>query len=401
MPVLSFDLARLRGLYPTLGSGTAHLDGSFSPLLPESVIRAIIATLRSSPTQPGSGSPRSRRAAASVLDARRAVGDLVGAMPESVVLGPNTAALTLRFAWLLSRDWQLGDEVVLSRLDADDVIAPWLRAAREAGGVVHWAEVDLDTGELPTWQYERLVSRRTRVVTVPLGNPATGAVPDVRAIADIAHRYQALVVVDAGAAVPHMAIDLDELGADVLVVSAPSFGGPTAAAAVTRAGLLHELDVESDRPVPERFEVGGLPVEVLDGLTAAVDHLADLAQPQSGSRRNRLVTSLTEAGQHERTLFTRLEDGLRGLPHVTVLGAGRTGGLPVVAFTVAGSTPAHVGEQLQRRGVSVWTGRSGVTQALQAFGADELGGAVFAGLMPYTAAKEVEQLLSALTDLRA
>jgi cysteine desulfurase family protein (TIGR01976 family) len=398
MPVLSFDLARVRGLYPTLGSGTAHLDGSFSPLLPESVIRAIIATLRSSPTQPGSNSPRSRRAAESVLDARRALGDLVGAKPESVVLGPNAAALVLRFAWLFSRDWQLGDEVVLSRLDADDVIAPWLRAARDAGGVVQWAEVDLDTGALPTWQYERLIGKRTRVVTIPLGNPATGAVPDVRAIADIAHRYGALVVVDAGSAIPHLAIDLDELGADVLLLSAPSFGGPNVAAAVTRPGLLHELDGEPDRPVPERFEVGALPVEVMDGLTAAVDHLADLAQPETGTRRDRLITSLSQAGDYERRLFARLEDGLRALEHVTVLGAGPRR-LPMAAFTVGGSTPAQVGEQLRRRGVSVWTGRSGSSQVLQAFGADELGGAVFVGLMPYTAAKEVDQLLTALADL--
>ncbi|MCU1658795.1 MAG: cysteine desulfurase family protein subfamily, partial [Pseudonocardiales bacterium] len=168
MPVMSFDVARVRGLYPTVGTGTAHLDGSFSALQPESVIRAIIATLRSSPSQPGSRSSRSQRSATSVLQARRAVADLVGATPDSIVLGHSVASLLLRFATLLSRDWQFGDEVVLSRLDADVNLRPWIRAARAAGGVVRWAEVDLETGELPAWQYEQLINRRTRIVTVPL-----------------------------------------------------------------------------------------------------------------------------------------------------------------------------------------------------------------------------------------
>jgi cysteine desulfurase family protein (TIGR01976 family) len=400
MSVMSFDVARVRGLYPTLGAGTAHLDGSFSALQPESVIRAIIATLRSSPSQPGSRSERSQRSARSVLSARRAVGDLVGVPAESVVLGHSTAELILRFANLLSRDWRLGDEVTLSRLDTDLNIGAWLRAARSAGGVARWAEVDLETGELPTWQYAQLINERTRVVTVPLGNPATGAVPNVRAIADLAHAYGALVVVDAGAAIPHLALDLTDLGADLLVVSAATFGGPTVGAAAAAPGVLDQLTGEDQLSSPQRFEFGPLSVELLDGVTASIDHLADLDEWASGTRRERIIASLTAAGDYEQRLFERLDGGLRSVPKVTVLGTGDDR-LPMAAFTVEGHTPGQVGEFLRRRGVSAWTGPSGLSELLAAYGADEFGGATYVGVMPHTATKEVDLLLDSLEMLTA
>jgi cysteine desulfurase family protein (TIGR01976 family) len=398
MPVMSFDLARVRGLYPTLGAGTAHLEGPFGALQPESVIRAIIATLRSSPAQPGSRSARSQRATGSVEQARRAIADLVGTTPDSVLLGASQSSLLMRFARLLARDWQLGDEVVLSRMDSDAAFVPWQRAARQAGGVIRWAEVDLETGELPAWQYEHLVNPHTRVVTIALGNPATGAVPDVRAIADRAHRFGALVVVEAGAAVPYLPLDLDDLGADLLHLSAASFGGPTVAALAARPGLFHALAASRRLPPPDRLELRPLPVELLDGVSAAIDHLAEFAPDSGGSRRERIRTGVTAAGEHARALYDRLDSGLRGTRSVTVLGTARDR-LPVAAFTVAGLSPDHVGDFLQRRGVSVWTGPTDLSELVSAFGADELGGANYVGLMPYTAPHEVEQFLSALAEL--
>ena len=401
MEVTGVDVARVRGLYPTLATGTAQLDGSFATLQPESVIRAIIGTLRSAPAQPGSHSTRSRQGTTRVVRARRAAADLVNGRPEDVVLGSSSVSLLLRLATVASSDWQLGDEVVVSRLDADIALHPWLRLARSRGAIVRWAEVDVETGELPTWQYERLIGRRTRVVTVALGNPATGAVPDARAIADLAHARGALVVVDAGVTPPYRPIDLAELGADVVAVAAPSFGGPTVAALITRPGLLEELEAVSDDTImPGDFEVPPLPIELLDGFTAAVDHLADLDETARGDRRRRLVTSLTRAGEYTSGLYRVLDDGLRALPGVTVLGAPQRA-LPVTAFTVAGRTPEHVGAFLQRHGVSVWTGQAGIAELLRAVGADEIGGACFVGLMPHTSAAEVGQLLEALGRLVA
>ena len=395
MPVLSYDVARVRGLYPTLGAATVHLDGSFSALQPESVIRAIISSLRSSPAQPGSHSARSQRGAAIAAQARRAVADLVGVTPECVVLGATQASLLMRFASLLSREWQLGDEIVVNRMDADIAWTPWVRAARSVGGIVQWAEVDLESGELPAWQYERLVDGHTRIVTLPLANAATGTVPHVEAISAVAHAYGALVVVDGGAAIPHLSLDLDEIGADLLSFNAATFGGPTVAAVVTRPGLLDELQTISHGPGPERFEFGPLPIELLDGLTAAVDHLADLSQQATGSRRERLVTSLTEVGDYEHYLYEYLDEGLRSLRGVTVLGTA-TDRLPMAAITVSHQTPAQVGEHLQRSGISAWTGPSGLSELITAFGADEIGGATYVGVMPHTTRSELDILLNAL-----
>lgn len=396
--VRGLDVARVRGLYLSLPSGPASLDGPLSAVQPESVIRAIIATLRSSPTQPGGTSFRSQRTASALVETRRAIGDLVGAAPESVVLGATLGGLHVQFAELLSRDWQLSDQIVLNRLDSDFVLTPWLRAARACGVAVRWAEFDLETGEVPTWQYEHLITPQTRLVTVPLGNPATGTTPDVRAIADLAHDVGALVLADIGAAAPHLPLSLDELGADLMSVDAASFGGPTLSALIARPGLLLDVDEGSHAPAPKRFEFGPLPVELLDGATAAVDHLAGLDDKATGTRRERLQQSIAVAGAHTARLWKHFDERVTALPHVTVFG-GTGPRLPVVGFTVARRRPAQVGEFLARRGVSVWTGPSGLSQLMTAFGADEIGGASFAGFMPHTTIGEVDQLLAGLAEL--
>jgi selenocysteine lyase/cysteine desulfurase len=392
------DVARVRGLYLSLPTGPATLDGPLSAVQPESVIRAIIATLRSAPTQPGGTSFRSQRTASSLVETRRAFGDLVGAGPDSVVLGATLGGLHVQFAELLSRNWQLSDQIVLNRLDSDSVLSPWLRAARACGVSAKWAEFDLETGEVPTWQYEHLITPQTRLVTVPLGNPATGTTPDVRAIADLAHDVGALVLVDVGAATPHVPLSLDELGADLMTVEAATFGGPTMSALIARPGLLLDVDESSHSPAPKRFDFGPLAVELLDGASAAVDHLAGLDDQASGTRRERLQRSIEISGAHTARLWKHFDARVAELPHVTVFG-GSGPRLPVLGFTVARRTPAQVGEFLARRGVSVWTGPSGMSQLLTAFGADEIGGAAFAGFMPHTTVGEVDQLLAGLADL--
>ncbi|SOD71070.1 cysteine desulfurase family protein (TIGR01976 family) [Jatrophihabitans sp. GAS493] len=391
-----FDVARVRGLYPTLGSGIAHLEGSYSALLPETVVRAIITTLRSSPAQPGSRSARSQRSAAAVRDARRAVADLVNTPADDVMLGANVSTLLGRFVDVVSQDWQLGDEIVLSRLDHDANVRPWLRAAKASGAIVQWAEVDVETGELPDWQYEKLINRRTRLVTVPLANPATGTVPATGHISEMAHDVGALVVVDAGAALPHMPIDMVALGADVLSISATTFGGPTLGIMGARPGLMSELERPGSLPGRQRFEVGSLPVELIDGLTAAIDHLAGLDEWAVGSRRERLVTSLTAAGEYQSKLFDAARNRLERLRGVTLLGSSETR-LPVAGFTVAGRSPTQVGEMLYDYDVSVWTGENGLTELMRAIGADELGGTVHFGVMPHTTGDEIDQFIDALS----
>ena len=196
--------------------------------------------------------------------------------------------------------------------------------------------------------------RHTRIVTLPLANPITGTVPDVRAIADRAHDVGALVVVNPGAAPPHMPIDMAALGADVVSVSMPAFGGPTLAALVTRPGLLTELAGDTAPVRPERFELYPLPVELMDGVTAAVDHLANLDDAATGTRRQRLLRPPSRPpAAHEQQLYAQLLSQLLRLRGVTVIGSPEHR-VPVAAFTVRGHSTRQVADHLapaRRRGL--------------------------------------------------
>jgi selenocysteine lyase/cysteine desulfurase len=161
---MPFDVARVRGLFPTLGDGYIHLDGPAGTLIPEGVARAVSAALRVPLSNRHGPFPSSARADALVDAARRAFADLVGGEPAGVVLGPNMTTLTYAISRALAKTWKVGDEIVVSRLDHDANVRPWIAAARSAGAVVRWAEVDIETCELPEWQYDELINRRTRLV---------------------------------------------------------------------------------------------------------------------------------------------------------------------------------------------------------------------------------------------
>src|SRR3954453_21259560 len=226
------DVARVRGLFPGLSDGLLHAEGPGGALVPESVVRAVSQAMRVPIANRGGVFAASARAEQLVSGARSAVADLVGAVPSGVVLGPNLTSLTYTFARALGKHWRRGDELVLSRLDHDANIRPWLQIADEIGMVVKWAEVDIETGELPDWQYDELLTDRTRLVAVTAASNAIGTCPDVRAIASRAHQAGALVCVDAAHAAPPLLLDLVELGADFLALSAYKWGGPHVGAVV-------------------------------------------------------------------------------------------------------------------------------------------------------------------------
>ncbi|MHA3704485.1 aminotransferase class V-fold PLP-dependent enzyme [Jatrophihabitans sp. YIM 134969] len=410
IPTPRVDTARVRGLYTTLSPTVSHLDGGYDVLMPESVIRAIGASLRSSPAQPGSVSAGSRWSTAAADAARVAVADLVGGDGARVALAATLPELLRLCAWRLSRGWQLGDEIVLTRLDHDRNVAPWVAAARAVGATVRVAEVDVETGELPAWQYEQLLGPHTRLVVLPVAGPVTGAVVPVRSIADAAHDAGALVVADATAALPHVPLDLDQLGLDGLALSLAGIGGPSMGA-LAASGPLWQALIDGRRRVgtgvdrSSFVDVGPLPVELLAGVPAVVEHLASLADPDdpdlvTGTRRARVQASLAGIAATERALYARLVAGLEALPGVTVI---RSEGprIPVLGLAVAGRTPDEVGEELLARGVSVWTGATGVEAYLGTLGVDEIGGVCVVGLMPYTSALDVNRLLLALGEYTA
>jgi cysteine desulfurase family protein (TIGR01976 family) len=403
---MTLDIAAVRAAYPALRDGYAYLDGAAGTQVPTPVIDAIASAYVTGIGNAGGPFPASHRSDVITEDARRAVADLVGGDPAGVVLGPNTTTLVYRFAQTLAATWQPGDEVVVSRLDHDANVRPWVQAAARAGAVVRWAEVDPGTGELPVGQYDALLGERTRLVAVTAASNILGTRPDVAAITAKAHAVGALTFVDGVHATPHGPVDARALGADFYATSAYKWSGPHIGAVVADPALLETLRPDkllpSPEDVPQRFETGTAPFADLAGVTAAVDHLAGVGQAPggavAGSRRERLLASMAAVESYERELFGVLLRGLEELPQVTLYGkpARRTA---TAYFRVAGRTPREVAEHLARRGVNVWHGHSYAWELTGALGLRDSGGAVRAGLVHYNDRADVDRLLAGVAEL--
>jgi cysteine desulfurase family protein (TIGR01976 family) len=399
---MDFDVAAVRACYPALRDGYAYLDGAAGTQVPSAVIEAMAAAQAAGLGNGGGAFPASRRADAIIEGCRAAVAALAGGQPAGVILGPNMTTLTYRLAGALAKTWRPGDEVVVSRLDHDANVRPWVQAAERAGAVVRWAEVDLATGELPAGQYAGLIGPRTKLVAVTAASNVIGTRPDVPAITALARAAGALSYVDGVHATPHVAVDVQALGADFYATSAYKWSGPHVGAVLAEPALLESLHpdklVPSSDAVPDRFEFGTPAYASLAGVTAAVEHLAGLASPPGGSLRERLLASMAAVEQHELELFGTLLSGLDGMSHVRTYGkaASRTA---TAYFTVAGRTPAQVAEQLASRRVNVWHGHNYAWELTGVLGIREAGSAVRAGLVHYNDASDAARLLEAVAEL--
>jgi cysteine desulfurase family protein (TIGR01976 family) len=399
---MAFDVERVRAAYPALADGYAYLDGAAGTQLPERVIDAIAGAYRAGLGNSGGAFPASRRADEIETACREAVADLTGGVPGGVILGPNMTTLTYRLAGTLAKDWGEGDEVVVSRLDHDANVRPWVQTARDRGVVVRWAQVDISTGELPADQYDELIGPRTRLVAVTAASNLIGTRPDVAAITAKARAAGALSYVDGVHATPHGPVDIKALGADFYATSAYKWCGPHIGTVVADPGLLAGLRPDRLAPqadeVPFRFERGTTAFADLAGVAAAVDHLATLAGPSEGSRRDRLLAAMAAAEQHEQQLLAVLLGGLDSMPHVTSYGraCNRTA---TAFFTVAGHTPQQVAARLAERKVNVWDGDNFAWELAGAFGLRDAGGGVRAGLVHYNNRDDVDRLLAAVAEL--
>jgi cysteine desulfurase family protein (TIGR01976 family) len=399
---MPFDVTRVRDAYPALADGYAYLDGAAGTQVPSSVISAISGAYEAGLGNAGGAFPASERAVAITDRFRQAAAEMVGGEPAGVVLGPNMTTLTYRMAAALADTWRAGDEVIVSRLDHDANVRPWVQAAARAGAVVRWAEVDAATGELPADQYAGLLTDRTRLVAVTAASNVIGTRPDLPAITGMARAAGALSYVDGVHATPHGPVDVRALGADLYATSAYKWSGPHIGVVVASPALLESLRpdklVPSPDTVPERFELGTPPYADLAGVTAAVDHLSGLDDAATGSRRERILASMAAAEQHEQRLFGILLGGLDGMRHVTTYGkaARRTA---TAYFTVAGHPPQQVAEHLASRRVNVWNGHNYAWELTGVLGIRDAGSAVRAGLVHYNDESDVGRLLDAVAEL--
>lgn len=397
---MAYDVARVRGLHPSLGDGWVHFDAPAGMLIPDSVATTVSTAFRRSGASTVGAHPSARRSAAVLDAAREAVADLVNADPGGVVLGADRAVLLSLLAEASSSRAGLGYEVIVSRLDDEANIAPWLRAAHRYGAKVKWAEVDIETGELPTWQWESLISKSTRLVAVNSASGTLGGVTDLRAMTKLVHDVGALVVVDHSAAAPYRLLDIRETDADVVTVNAHAWGGPPIGAMVFREpSVMNSFGSVSTNPYatgPARLEIGVHQFGLLAGVVASIEYLAALDESARGSRRERLAVSMQSADAYLNRVFDYLMVSLRSLPLVMLIGRPEAQ-IPVVSFAVHKVPADRVVQRLADNGILAIANTG--SRVLDVLGVNDVGGAVTVGLAHYSTMAEVDQLVRALASL--
>ncbi|MEU9368970.1 cysteine desulfurase-like protein [Streptomyces avermitilis] len=402
---MTYDVGALRAQFPALRAGTAHFDGPGGTQIPEPVIAAIADAMSNPLSIRGAEVLGETNAETIVQEFRQAMADLLGAAASGIVLGRSATQLTYDFSRVLARTWAPGDEIVVSRLDHDANIRPWLQAAERTGVHVRWADFDPATGELPAAAVGAVLSDRTRLVAVTAASNLIGTCPAVAEIADLVHRSGALLYVDGVHYAAHNFVDVTQLGADFFVCSPYKFFGPHHGVLAASPELLETLRPDKLLPstdaVPERFELGTLPYEFLAGTRAAVDFLAGLATGAAvaGDRRDRLRSAYAAVERHETALRERIEKELSLLDGVTIhsRAAERT---PTLLLTFADHSATRAYHFLAQLGVHAPAGSFYALEASRHLGLGDSGG-LRVGLSPYNDASDAERLLEGLTTFLA
>ncbi|KAA1035720.1 cysteine desulfurase-like protein [Pseudonocardia sp. EV170527-09] len=394
---MSYDVAAVRSRFPALRAGIAHFDGPGGSQVPDSVAGAVAAAMTSPLANRGTVTSGERAADAIVLGARAAMADLLGADPRGIVFGRSMTALTFDLARTLAATWSPGDEIVVTRLDHDANIRPWVIAAQAAGVTVRWLDFDPATTELD--DVTPLLSDRTRLVAVTGASNLVGTRPGLPAIAAAVHAAGALFMVDGVHLTAHAPIDLAAIGADLYACSPYKFLGPHCGVLAADPALLETLRpaklAPSSDAVPERFELGTLPYELLAGTTAAVEFLAALDPLATGDRRARLLASMAAVEEHERPLRERIETHLAALPGVTVRSraARRT---PTLLVTFDDRDPVDAYRYLAQRRIAAPASSFYALECSRRLGLGDTG-SLRIGLACYTADDDVDRLLDGLS----
>jgi cysteine desulfurase family protein (TIGR01976 family) len=415
-------LPAVRAEFPALsrrhaGHAYSYLDGPGGTQVPRRTIEAIAGYLERSNANHDGAFPTTEESDAILAEAHAAAADFLGAAgPDEIAFGQNMTTLTFAVSRAIGRTLQTGDEVVVTRLDHDANVAPWLALEEERGVTVRWAGVRIDDPAddctLDLESLERAIGPRTRVVAVGLASNATGTINPVGSIIEMAHRVGALTYVDAVHAAPHMPIDVTALDTDFLVCSAYKFFGPHIGLLYGKRERLEQLDAYKVRPAPNlppgKWETGTLPGESLAGLLGTFDYLGWLGRnfggaEESASRREALTAAMLTIRATERDLALHALAALGGVPGLRLRGivdpAGVDRRVPTFAFTLEGKTPREVAAELGRRGIAVWDGDYYAYELIRALNLAESGGMVRVGLAHYNEPTEIERLAEALREI--
>ncbi len=381
------DVEAVRNRFSSLQSPLAFFDGPGGTQVPDEVIDAIAGYLRESNANVGGPYATSRATETLITNARLAAAGFLGCSSDEVVFGANMTTLNFALTRTAARELSEGDEVIVTKLDHDANVSPWIELERDLGLVVRFADIDercrLDLADL-----ERQLTDRTRVVAFPIASNAVGTLVDVQRVAELAHQAGAVAWADAVHFAPHGPIDVAELGVDILICSPYKFYGPHLGIAFGRAEILERWRPYKVRPAPNeplghRFETGTLPHELLAGFVAAVDYIGSIGWGAIQA--------------HERELGERF---LAGRPDSCRLYGppGMDGRVSTFALNVEGRTARDVAERLGERDIAVWHGNYYALEIMRRLDL-EPEGAVRAGIVHYNTAEEVDRLLAALGEL--
>jgi cysteine desulfurase family protein (TIGR01976 family) len=390
----------------------AFFDGPGGTQVPQRVIEAVSHCLAHTNANCGGLFPTSRESDKLLHEASRGLADFLGAEePETIVFGQNMTSLAFALSRSLARTWKSSDEIIVTRLDHDANVSPWVLAARDAGATVRYAGIRAEDCTLDLEELRRLINERTKLVAVGCASNATGTINPVRDIADWAHQVGALVFLDAVHLAPHALIDVQAMGCDFLACSAYKFFGPHVGVLWGRKRLLEQLDAYKVRPAPlappHKWMTGTQSHEAIAGALAAVEYLADLGRTLAGSdalpRRAALREAYREIGLYERGLCAKLLAGLDQLPEIQVHGINAPERMEervaTVSFTHDRFTAEQMAEQLGRAGFFTWHGNYYALNLTETLGL-EPGGMLRVGLVHYNTLTEVERFLEALHGLR-
>jgi cysteine desulfurase family protein (TIGR01976 family) len=403
----TYDVTTVREQFPALerthnGRRAVYFDGPGGSQVAKSAIDAVSGYMSRGGANLHGPFPTSVETEEILRDTRQAMADFLGAGPDEVAFGANMTTLTFAVSRALARNWDRNSEVVVTELDHRANVDPWLLAAAERGAAVRWVRVNPETLTLEEDDIERAINDRTRLVAVGLASNAVGTVNDVAAIAKRAHGAGALVAVDAVHAAPHIPVDRDAIGADVLTCSAYKFFGPHVGVTAVRRDLLKTLDVYKVEPapdyIPDRLETGTQNHEGIAGAKGAIDFISSLGH--GTSLQDKLVSGMRAIEEYEADLAERFRAALHEIPEVKLYAA-PDGVLktPTVAFRVEGHTPREVTERLAQEGFFVADGHFYASTLARKLGIHDKGGWIRAGLAPYNTEEEVEGFIESLKSL--
>lgn len=419
----SFDPISLRKQFPSLklqvkGRPAIFFDGPGGTQTPQRVIDAMSQYLGQDNSNLGGAFLTSQRTGQVVAKARQAMADFFHApRPEEIVFGQNMTSLTFAMSRAISRTWNPGDEIVVTWLDHDANITPWVLAAQDRGVQVRWLDFQLGDCLLNLEQLSELLNEKTRLVAVTYASNAVGSIVDVAQVAELAHQVGALVYVDAVHYTPHNPVDVQAIDCDFLVASAYKFFGPHTGILYGKNELLDSLEAYKVRPAPDgppgKWETGTQSFESLAGVAAAIDYLESIGQEYGfemggdadryDGRRLRLKRAMNAVKTYEESLSHHFLQQAVDVPGLRVHGLTDIERLseraPTFAVSLAGHKPRDVAEYLGQQGIFVWDGHYYAVAVMDKLGKLDSGGLVRIGFAHYNTVDEIQRLISALKNL--